>query len=615
MISLENGELALCFGPSDAGVVLTDLRRGQQWRLEPSLAWWTCPEGKRTPLGAGIASRVSPQTVDVAYSAAGGLVLTRWQLCNDHVVVALTQAPDGVASVPLPGAFLPVQGGHEMLLPAYQGILCRPGQGPWEDSRGAGGHGAMSMAMAATLTSRAALLVTQETATDWVCVYGEDRKGLFFFFSEQRCPVEGWRPREVRLYPADPTVTAVCRRYRARVKERGEFVSWQEKMERRPAVADLFGALIAFTGYNRDEGLDYVANARRLASMGFDRVFYYPVRMCAYSMNFKMGGDDPVWLSDETLAELRRIPGARIAPWMWTVEALDGAEADVRAIACRDASGAMSATWQIDEQRWYLVCTPYEIAYARRRLESDMASMDWLHYDVGAMRLGKVCFSTDHGAHGNAPMGLAKAHPWSLKLLSPELNGNRVVSAEGFVDRFTVSYDVGSTKVIPAWGDARFVPVPMTMLVFHDSCIHDWWELDNYNEHSFQGRVGRFGYAGCGFARKKAAMDALYGLPPNVFPFGKQYVWVDLARRTTRSFRVTLDDTSVQLAISAALPVCRLHRRIGMMDLVAFEFLSDDLSVQRTTFADGTRVVANFSDGPRETDDGPLAPDSWRVLR
>ena len=42
-----------------------------------------------------------------------------------------------------------------------------------------------------------------------------------------------------------------------------------------------------------------------------------------------------------------------------------------------------------------------------------------------------------------------------------------------------------------------------------------------------------FGRKVDGFAREKAAMDALYGSPPSVFPFGRQYTWVDKQARTT----------------------------------------------------------------------------------
>ena len=77
-------------------------------------------------------------------------------------------------------------------------------------------------------------------------------------------------------------------------------------------------------------------------------------------------------------------------------------------------------------------------------------------------------------------------------------------------------------------------PVPMTMLVYHDSCLHDWWEVHNYNGlPGWQvGAEGHgFGLVGNGLPLLKAAQDALYGCPPNVFPFGRQYGWVNIATR------------------------------------------------------------------------------------
>ncbi|MCK4284182.1 MAG: hypothetical protein KAX44_07680 [Candidatus Brocadiae bacterium] len=108
-------------------------------------------------------------------------------------------------------------------------------------------------------------------------------------------------------------------------------------------------------------------------------------------------------------------------------------------------------------------------------------------------------------------------------------------------------------------------------------------------------------------------MDALYGCPPNVFPFGKQYAWADLATRESYSYIVRLEDESVQTALRAALPVARLHKVTGMQELVSFEFLSEDHAVQATAFADGTRIVANLSEHEAEAPDvGTLPPHSWR---
>jgi hypothetical protein len=155
----------------------------------------------------------------------------------------------------------------------------------------------------------------------------------------------------------------------------------------------------------------------------------------------------------------------------------------------------------------------------------------------------------------------------------------------------------------------------MTMLVYHDSTVHDWWELHNYNANS-NGAFSfptRFGRKQDGLPRHKAALDALYGSPPNVFPFGRQYRWVDFDARRTESYRVRLDDAAVQEALALALPVAQLHRRIGKLELVSHEFLSADGALQATTFGDGTRVVANFADSPRESDTGNINALTWRV--
>jgi hypothetical protein len=201
------------------------------------------------------------------------------------------------------------------------------------------------------------------------------------------------------------------------------------------------------------------------------------------------------------------------------------------------------------------------------------------------------------------------------ELVGPAANGNRPVSAEGFHDGLATAYDIGSTKLLPAFGDAPFWTAPMTMLVYHDALIHDWWELHNYNAHAGWDHLSPFGRKVDGMARQKAAMDALYGCPPNVFPFGKQYAWVDIDARVTRSYAVQFEDTEVQQALAVALPVARLHRRIGMLELVSHEFLSQDGAAQATTFADGTRIVANFAEQAREVDGcGVVPPASWVEL-
>ena len=431
--------------------------------------------------------------------------------------------------------------------------------------------------------------------------------------------MDGWVGATVRLYPTDPGVTAACKRYRARLKERDLFVGWQEKIARKPIVKDLFGALIAFVGYNASPSIDYAACARRLRERGFESVFYYPVRMCQYSLDFQMGGDAPIWLSDEQVQAMKAVEGAHVGPWGWVIEGLDDGSEAMRAIYRLGPDGRPIPNWRIDDQQWYLVCTPYQVEHIKARLEGDLRAMDWIHFDVSAMWPGRCCFSAEHALHGNRPLGRLEDMEWARRLFSRETVGNRVVSSEGFADHYATQYDVGSTKMMPPrqW-DAGCVPVPMTMLVLHDSCIQDWWEVHNYNAHPGFGLSDLehgIGTTGCGRPDLKAAMDALYGCPPNLFPFGKQYAWADFETRKTYSYEVRLEDEAVEAAIRAALPVCRLHKKIGMCELMSLEFLSQDRAVQATAFSDGTRVIANLGERHAEAPGvGLLAPHSWRSM-
>jgi hypothetical protein len=481
-----------------------------------------------------------------------------------------------------------------------------------------GGHLSFSMSMGAVIGERGGLLVCHESPVNWMARFGRTSDGPMFQFVQHRCPIDGWAGAVLRLYPTDGDLTSVCKRYRARVRERGELVTWEEKVERKPILESLFGAAMAFIGYNASPDVDYEGGARELRRLGFASVFYYPVRMFQYSLDFQMGGDAPIWLSDKLIAAIKSVDGAHVSPWAWTVEGLDDGSDAMQSIFKKGPDGRPIPNWQIDDQRWYLVCKPYEIQHVRERLAGDMAAMDWIHFDVSAVWAGKCCFDASHALHGSRPLSRADDMEWTRKLFSEETVGNRIVSSEGFNDYHAGWYDIGSTKMMPpqTW-DPNCVPVPMTMLVFHDCCLHDWWELHNYNAHPGFGMSALpngVGTQGCGAPALKASMDALYGCPPNLFPFGKQYGWVDINTRESFSYLVQLQDEDVQAGLRAALPVARLHKTTGMQEMVEFEFLSEDRAVQATTFADGTRVVANLSERDVETGGtGPVAAHSWCI--
>lgn len=619
MITIANDLISLAIAADASAAVITDRKRGSEWTLERGqLGVRRENDADDAPLEVlpnGIAAPRGDAIV-MEFALPEGKIEYTWSLGPDHVRLVLNAEAQGLAAISLPGAFLPASPG-QAVLPVYQGVLSQPHGEHYQATCESGGHTNMSMAMGAMIAETAALLVTEEPLTDWRCTHGRNDSGPYFFFEQRHCPVDGWYEREVRLFPVDRDVTSIAKRYRQRVIERGEFKAWAEKIAEKPMLEKLFGALIAFVGYNRTDEVDYVESARRLKAYGFETVMYYSTRMCHYSLDFKMGGDDPIWLDDDQIAALKSIPDTLLAPWAWIVEALDDGSPAIRDILRWKPDGTTQRHWQIDDFKWYEVCTPYQIAHIKQRLATDMAAMDWLHFDVNAMRPGQVCFNKAHDRHDCQPMGRRRSLEFTRELFSPSTVGNRIVSSEGFVDRYAPYYDIGSTKVYPAWGAAAFIPIPLTMLVLHDSCVHDWWEVHNYNDHPGFREDGQHlvGANSCGRPEQKAAMDALYGCPPNLFPFGKQYSWVNRATRETYSYVVTLDDPETQRAIAAAKPVADLHRKIGKCELTRFEFLTDDYAVQATEFSDGTRIIANISNEDREVDQHGLLPaNSWREL-
>jgi hypothetical protein len=610
---LANSTLDLTCQPDGARLTLHDKRRGVDWQLDDAtrLAWLGGSPGGR-PLPPGQAEALSDRALRLTFVLDGRRAVYIWQLLDDGAEVTLEfeHAGGALQAIALPGSFAPRGARLALALPIMQGVLWDGRGTPFERQLGLGGHESFSMPMAGYLSERGGLLLSAEDSADWRAAAGKRDDGAIYAYG---CALPSLGalgyPRRARLLLTDPGLTALCKRYRRRVQERGEWKPWADKIAERPSVARLFGALMAFVGYNASD-TDVVAGSRRLRDFGFERVFLYPARFNQYATEFRMGGDPPIRLSDAEIAALREL-GCDVSPWNWVFEALDDGTPERRRLYLRDAAGDAVPFWKIDQYQWYICCPSAQPAYMRAAYQADMRDMTWGHYDVSATFGLLECHALDHPGHAGRPLDRRAHRAFLRELLGPSTNGDRPVSSEGFNGPLAGAYDIGTTKLLPAFGDAPFWTVPMTSLVYHDMLIHDWWELHNYNAHAGWDHVSVFGRKVDGFARQKAAMDALYGCPPNVFPFGRQYAWVDIEKRVTRSYAVRFDDPPVQEALAAALPVARLHRRIGMLELVAHEFLSEDGAAQAATYADGTRVIANFADTPRDA--GFLPPLSWRT--
>jgi hypothetical protein len=316
-----------------------------------------------------------------------------------------------------------------------------------------------------------------------------------------------------------------------------------------------------------------------------------------------MGGAPPIDIRRH-LGLLEEL-GYLAASWMW-VEDVPPVPADL--MLGRD--GEPVSGWRIDDVAWMRSCPVRQVALANRVQDERMAGHTAQHFDVTASRQAMECYHPDH------PLDRREDADWRRKVLETGKRRGCVVSSEGFWGYATPSYDVGSVKIaLPVHPD--WCTVPMTSLVYHDSCVHDWWEVDNYNNPHHRSQGGReHAYFPLGGGRQalQAAQDALMGAPPNVMPFGSQYAYVGGRGPDTELYRYSLDAQEVQEALGHALPVARLHRRIGKLACLDVQVLVEDGSVQMSTFADGTRVAANYSDEERQVQGvGVLPATSWKV--
>lgn len=627
MPMIKNDAVAVMADETGHDLRVLDLRRGALWQLDEASAVWggrittndyPTEEGVRSLRAlAPVQAAVENGALTVTCRAGDATVTFCYTLLDDGVEVRLPPpVGDGVEAVSMPGAFAPAGERMKLLLPIMQGMLWDGRGQDVSHMRRSGSHTGFAMMMYGVLGEHGGLLAAAETAVDSLWWYQKDARG-FRVQNVQDGSLGGMRyERVIRFYLTDPGIVPLARRYRARVKERGRFASWEEKIAERPNVERLFGSLMCYLGYCLDD-LDYVAELAKLRAYGFDRALVYPVDFNCYDRDIRMGGLPPIHLSREAVARVWEL-GFDVSPWTWINEAIDDGSAAAAGMYRINRDGSRIFGWQIDDQAWYKVCSAEMRRFEAQAVAGPFDHMTWDHFDVLTCAMLGECYAADHAAHPGRPLSREEDLAWLRQTLSTGKGAggkSRAVSSESFNDLFSLEYDIGSVKAWPQCGPWAFWPVPLTGLVYHDSILHSWWEPHSYNSPYFNRAVGPdlFEYGG-GRVDLQAATDALLGCPPDVFPFGAQYGWTGRGYETV-VFRFRFEDPIVQYALARALPVAALHRRIGKLEMTDFEFLSEDGWVQRTAFADGTTVVANFGCNLRSDIAGvePIMGQSWRV--
>lgn len=620
-IRLANADMEVVIEPQSPAIRLLNPATGAEWILdlasvravgpeaEPPRYGGPAPDGAKpdciraAPMALAQCERCGANAARLTWRGVPGVLVTTWELRSDGLDITAHAGVSTVTSCALPGVFRPHQGSIRAVVPLCQGIVHGSGGGTFALNMTRNGHSGWSMPFAALMGERDALLqiaVDEHDARLWFEKTADGLMNLAWVQDATRGLLR--YDRTTRLRFTAPTPAAVALAYRAEIQRSGHLVTWDAKIAERPNIEKLFGAVMCFIGYCRDDQLDYAAGFRRLKAMGVDQAFVYPLSIGNVVENFQMGGRDPIDIRRH-LGLLNDL-GYLAASWMW----VEDVPAEPIGDLLLNRKGEPHFSWQIEAVKWYKSCPVRGVAIANRIQEARMAGHNAQHFDVTASRAGFECHHPDH------PVDRREDAAWRRKILETAARRGNVVSSEGFWGYATPSYDIGSVKIPRAVHDGWYT-VPLTSLVYHDSCIHDWWEVDNYNNahHASQGvRANGYFPMGGGHQEHQALQDALAGWPPNVMPFGAQYQYVNGVGPATELYRYELDMPEVRRALALALPVARLHKRIGRLACVDHQVLATDGTVQSTTFSDGTTIFANFGNESVEAPGaGRIPPLSW----
>ena len=615
MIQMHSESIAISVDGENGGIVLTDKLRGMEWSFDGI-------ENLRFQ-----SAKARGGAIELIYSAPSGAeVMYRYALHDDFVEIKLIAGHGcgGVTGVKMPSAFSPSGAAKKYLFPIMQGMLWDTSDktfvAPFETVLPEGAHVGFTMPMFAVLGDTGAMLYISETQDDchWTISRGADGKTRCDNIQDASAGTLRY-DRVGRIYFTDPSITKATKRYRARVVEKGRFVTFREKIERHPdkkALKNMFGSLMCFVGYCQDD-IDYVENFKKLKAYGFERALVYPVHFNVPSLDFKMGGVAPINLSDAEIAAIKDL-GYDVAPWTY-VNQITNPDQRLYALGhdvfSHGLDGNRFTGWQMDDYINWQVCPSFiQDVYVSLRTTTDrMREMTWDHFDTLANNAGFECPSPDHETHMDRPLTRSEYREYQRKLFLYARENTGAVSSESFNDAYSLEYDMGSAKAWAQYDPFMFKPVPLSMLVYHDSIIHSWWEVHNYNSKYHTRDLSPFYQYGGGRYELQATMDALYGLPPDVMPFGAQYGWTNDYGSPTMLYRFRFEDPETQLALKCALPVAKNHEKVGMLEMTDFEFLTKNYHLQKTTFADGTKIYANF--GPRaiyHPECGSVDPLSWK---
>jgi hypothetical protein len=589
-VSAQNGRLDLTVRTADATFEIRDRASGISW----------------TQLADDV-----PLTVLSAQSVAGGIDLrlldpvalrelaANVRLANDRPEVTVSLRSKGEMRTPLrwPAPFV-TAGGQTLILPLNEGISYPVDDESLREMNYSvclyGGHGLCMPWYGAMNPSGGGWMALVETPDDAV-VHIPRRDGLFVVAPEWHAQRGQFGPERVIRYAFFDRggYVAMAKRYRDYAKETGLFRTLAEKRKAVPAVDLLVGAVNVWCWEK-----DAPAFCREMQALGIGRILWSNARppeelkalneMGVLTSRYDIYQDT---MNPENFPKLRWVHGD------WTTDAWKNDDLMV------GENGDWVRGWEVETREGPMIpcgvlCDRQAVDYAKKRIPAELATHPYAcrFIDTTTASPWRECYNPKH------PMTRTESRLSKMQLLRYVSEGCGLVcgsetghdAAVPYVHYFEGMLSLGPFRVPDAGRDmmkvwdnipddvAKFQTghgyrIPLWELVYHDCVVAQWYWGDYNNKLP-------------ALWDRRDLWNALYGTPP-MFMFDRNR-WESNRARFAKSY-------------AASVPIARAT---GYVEMLSHEWLTADHAVQRTRFANGVTVTANFGNAPWKQPNGISIP-------
>lgn len=571
-VTIENPSLAVTLDTHDGCLRVEDKRLDHTWRQKPLRSDLVVLDARPSPDRLEMLLHYVPTGLDIK-------VVLQFDPKMTEFTVTLSADGELPAALAWPHPFVTDKGTY-LVVPLNEGISYPVQDESIEPMRlvAYGGHG-ICMAFWGVTDGKVGQMAILETPDD--AAVRIDRVGDRLYVAPEWDPQKGQfgYTRRIRyIFLEQAGHVAMCKRYRAYAAGTGLLKTLADKRKTNPNVDLLAGAVNVWC-WEKDPVL-VVADMK---AAGIDRILWSnaasPEDIAALNRGGVLTSRYDIYQDVMDPARLDQLP------WVHPDWPQDAWPKDINL----DASGRWLPGWEVETKEGEIipcgvVCDKQAVAYAKKRIPLERKTHPYRSrfIDTTTAAPWRECYSPDH------PMTRSQSRLWKMELLRYVSQDCKLVTgsetghdaAVPFLHYFEGMMSLGPYRLPNAGRDmlqiCKVAPekaqkfqvgwkyrLPLWELVYHD-CVVSYWYWGDYSNKMPE------------IWTRRDLFNALYGTPA-MFMFDWPF-WRANRNRFVESY----------------LSACRVARSTAYSEMADHRFLTDDRSVQQTTFANGMTVTVNF---------------------